>query len=66
MKKTIMVEGMSCGHCEAAVKEALGEIKDVKDVEVNLDTKEVIIESDVELDSDLITGAIEDIGFEVV
>lgn len=66
MKKTIMVEGMSCGHCEAAVKEALGELNGVKDVEVNLDSKEVIIDSEKELDSDLITEAIEGIGFEVV
>lgn len=66
MKKTIMVDGMACGHCEAAVKEALAKIEGVEKVEVDLDTKEVVIESSRELEAEKIEQAIDDIGFEVI
>jgi len=36
MKKTLLVEGMSCGHCEKAVKNALKELNGVLKVEVDL------------------------------
>lgn len=65
MKKTLLVEGMSCGHCEKAVKGALGEIDGVKNVLVNLDTKEVEVEGENLVDS-IITEAIEEAGYEVI
>ncbi|MCI9627394.1 MAG: heavy-metal-associated domain-containing protein, partial [Clostridia bacterium] len=37
---TIHVEGMSCGHCSARVKNALEELKSVKRAEVDLEKKE--------------------------
>lgn len=33
---TITVSGMTCGHCEAAVKEELGALAGVSDVAVDL------------------------------
>lgn len=65
MKKTLLVEGMSCGHCEKAVKAALGELDGVKNVLVNLDTKEVEVEGENLVDSS-ITEAIEEAGYEVI
>lgn len=65
MKKTLLVEGMSCGHCEKAVKNALGELDGVKNVLVNLDTKEVEVEGENLVDAS-ITEAIEEAGYEVI
>ena len=33
------IEGMTCGHCQMTVAKALKEVKGVKEVEVNLETK---------------------------
>lgn len=65
MKKTLLVEGMSCGHCEKAVKGALGELEGVSKVEVNLETKKVEVEGENLVDSE-IKEAIEEAGYDVV
>lgn len=39
MKKTIYVEGMSCGHCVKRVENALKSIDGVVSVEVSLEGK---------------------------
>lgn len=65
MKKTLLVEGMSCGHCEKAVKGALGELDGVKNVLVNLETKEVQVEGD-NLEDSILKDAIEDAGYDVI
>lgn len=65
-KKTLKVEGMTCGHCKAAVTNALTELDGVKNVVVHLETGNV----DVEVDSSKVTDAamreaIEDQGYDV-
>lgn len=65
MKKTLLVEGMSCGHCEKAVKNALGELPEVKSVEVDLATKKVVVEGEGLVD-DRLREAIDEAGYEVV
>ena len=45
MKKTISIEGMSCNHCVAHVKEALEGLEGVTSVKVNLDKKCASIKS---------------------
>lgn len=65
MKKTLLVEGMSCGHCEKAVKDALNELEGVSKVEVELSSKKVEVEGEG-LNDILIKGAIEDAGYELV
>lgn len=62
-----MVEGMSCQHCVNTIKKAVGELKGVGKVEVDLQAKKVT----VELDSTTITletvkATIEDQGYVVV
>lgn len=65
MKKTILVEGMSCGHCEKAVKNALGELDGVKTVAVDLESKKVEVEGENLLDEKL-KEVIEEAGYDVV
>ncbi len=65
MKKTLLVEGMSCGHCEKAVKNALGELEGVSKVEVDLGSKKVKVEGEG-LNDILIKGAIEEAGYELI
>ncbi|GAA0822310.1 heavy-metal-associated domain-containing protein [Clostridium tertium] len=64
MKKKINIEGMSCGHCVAHVKEALEEISGVEILEVNLEGKNALVNTEVE-DNTLI-AAIDEAGYDVI
>jgi copper chaperone len=62
---TFSVPGMTCGHCEAAVKGEVGKVAGVAGVSVDLDTKIVTVDGDG-LDREAIVAAIDEAGFEVV
>ena len=66
MKKKIIVEGMSCGHCVNHVKTALEELNGVNSASVDLNSKTAVIEASGEVDDAAIKAAIEDAGYEVV
>ncbi|MGI6576619.1 MAG: copper chaperone CopZ [Eubacteriales bacterium] len=67
MKKVVLkVDGMSCSHCENAVKNAAESIEGVKSVSIDLAAKTVSIEYDSSTASlDAIRSAIEDQGYDV-
>lgn len=60
---TLKVPGMTCGHCEAAVKTEVGKVAGVSAVTVDLTTKLVTVEGSD--DRAAITAAIDEAGFEV-
>lgn len=64
MRKVMIVEGMTCSHCERAVKEALMEIPEVVDVRVSLEEKKVEVEGKNLVDSNL-KEAIDEAGYKV-
>lgn len=42
-KALITVEGMTCGHCKAAVEKAVASVDGVSKVEVDLGRKEAVV-----------------------
>ena len=60
----LLVPGMTCGHCEAAVKSEVGKVAGVTDVTVDLETKLVTI-TGIALDHAALADAIDEAGFEV-
>ena len=66
MKKTLLIEGMSCQHCVNHVRNALSELAGVNDVTVDLDKQTALLTLDQEISNDLITAAIDEIGYKVV
>jgi len=58
------VPGMHCGHCEAAVTEELNAIDGVEAVEVDLESKRVVV-SGSQLSDEPLRAAIEEAGYEV-
>lgn len=65
MSETIVkIEGMSCGHCTAAVEKALKAVAGVETVQVDLDKKQAVVTGAASLAA--MREAIEDIGFDVV
>jgi len=65
MKKKIMIEGMTCGHCSGRVEKMLKEQAAVKEVNVDLGGKNAVIELSADLSDEVITEIIEDAGYEV-
>jgi copper chaperone CopZ len=61
---TFSVPGMTCGHCEASVKQEVGAVAGVTGVDVDLETKDVVV-SGAGLDRDAIVAAIDEAGFDV-
>ncbi|MEY2673099.1 MAG: hypothetical protein RLZZ508_976 [Actinomycetota bacterium] len=62
----IKVSGMTCGHCVNSVTEELQTISGVTQVNVDLESGNITIESGTELDADQIEAAIKEAGYEVV
>lgn len=64
--KTLNVEGMSCSHCENAVKKSVGALNGVSSVAVDLKGKKVTVEFDPDkVTVDTIKDTIEDQGYDV-
>lgn len=62
----LTVLGMSCSHCEASVKKAVGALQGVDSVGVDLKGKKVTVEFDPgKVDLKAIKNAIEDQGYDV-
>ncbi|NYB74624.1 heavy metal translocating P-type ATPase [Sedimentibacter hydroxybenzoicus DSM 7310] len=66
MKKTFIVEGMSCGHCKAAVEKALKAVDGVENAVVDLESKTAEVTLSNEVNDDVLKKAITDAGYEVV
>ncbi|MBZ2175436.1 copper ion binding protein [Schnuerera sp. xch1] len=64
MKKTMLVEGMSCNHCVMAVTNALKELEGVSKVDINLEDKKVEVEGENLVDKSL-KEAVEEAGYDV-
>lgn len=65
MVKTIYIEGMQCNHCKMSVEKALKSINGITKVEVKLENKKAVIESQREIENDTIKKVIKEAGFTV-
>lgn len=66
MKKQIKIEGMSCMHCVGHVKNALLELEGVKEVVVNLDAKNAVVDIDKDVADVMLKEALEEAGYDVM
>lgn len=66
MEKTIKIEGMMCGHCEAAVKKALEELPEVELAEVSHVSGTAKVTLKGEIDNDVLKKAVEDKDYKVI
>lgn len=65
-KITLKVDGMSCGHCKAAVEKALKELGGVQGADADIDAKTVTVTYDSsKVGRDVLAGAVTDAGYEV-
>jgi Cu+-exporting ATPase len=63
IKTIIKVDGMSCMHCAGKVKDNLEKLSNIKNVNVNLDKKEVTITSKENINEEEIKNIIESLDY---
>lgn len=64
-RTTHTVIGMTCDHCVSAVRNEVAGITGVTDVDVDLATGEVVVESAEPIDADVFAEAVHEAGYEV-
>ena len=65
MKKTLHVEGMMCGHCEARVKKALEALPEVSEAVVSHEAGTAIVALSADISDETLKKAVEDQDYKV-
>lgn len=66
MKKTLQVEGMMCGHCEASVKKALEALEQVQEAVVSHEAGTAIVSLKSDVADEVLKKAVEDQDYKVL
>lgn len=66
MKKTVKIEGMMCGHCEAHVKSALESVAGITEAVVSHKTGTAVITLNSNVRDDIIKNKVESQGYKVI
>ena len=65
MVKTMKIEGMMCGHCEARVKKVLEALAEVDQAEVSHEAGTAVVTLNAEIADDVLKKAVEDQDYKV-
>lgn len=66
MTKTMKIEGMMCGHCEARVKKALEALPEVAGAEVSHEAGTAVVTLSAPVEDAVLTKAVEDQDYKVL
>ena len=66
MTKTMKIEGMMCGHCEARVKKVLEALPEVETAEVSHEAGTAVVTLSAEVSDDVLRKAVEDQDYKVL
>ena len=66
MKKTMKIDGMMCGHCEASVKKALEELPQVESAVVSHENGTAVVTLNAEVEDAVLKKAVEDKDYKVL
>ena len=58
-----IVSGMTCQHCVTSVSEEVGAVSGVIDVQVDLDSGQLVVVSDSEISFEHIEAAVDEAGY---
>ncbi len=62
---TVRTPDITCGGCASSIKNALGKMEGVGQIEVDVNAKTVSIEHDAQVSREQIEAKLDDIGFSV-
>lgn len=65
MEKTMLIEGMTCGHCSARVEKALNGLEGVTEAKVSLEKKKAVIKLNDDISDEVLENAVTEAGYEV-
>lgn len=65
IQKKLTIEGMSCGHCSAAVEKALHGVPGVTNATVDLETKTATVQMDADIPNETLQKVVADAGYTV-
>lgn len=60
------VTGMTCGHCEMSVREEVGELSGVTDIQVSAQTGKLVVTAESDLEDQAVVSAVEEAGYSAV
>lgn len=60
------VTGMTCGHCEVSVREEVGEIAGVTNIDVSAETGRLVVTGQDDIDDAAVLAAVEEAGYTAV
>ena len=66
MEKTLKIEGMMCGHCEATVKKCLEAVDGVVSADVSHINGTAVVKLDKDVSYDTLKSAVENQGYKVI
>ncbi len=66
MEKTLKIEGMMCGHCEATVKKCLEAVDGVASADVSHTNGTAVVKLDKDVSYDTLKSAVENQGYKVI
>ena len=66
MEKTMKIEGMMCGHCEARVKKALEALPEVQAANVSHESGTAVVTLSAQLPDEALKKAVEDQDYKVL
>ena len=66
MEKTMKIEGMMCGHCEARVKKALEAVSGVESAAVSHEAGTAVVTLKEDVAYDVLKKAVEDQDYKVI
>ena len=60
------VTGMTCGHCEKSVREEVGELAGVTDIEVSAETGRLVVTGQDGVEDQQVLAAVQEAGYTAV
>jgi len=60
------VTGMTCAHCETSVREEVGEVAGVEDIQVSAQTGRLVVTSSDQIDDAKVLAAVKEAGYAAV
>ncbi|MFC0680320.1 heavy-metal-associated domain-containing protein [Lysobacter korlensis] len=60
------VTGMTCGHCEMSVREEVGQIGGVADIEVSASSGKLVVTASEPIDDAAVLTAVDEAGYSAV
>lgn len=61
-----LVTGMTCGHCEMSVREEVGEIPGVTNIDVSAETGRLVVTGQDDIDDAAVLAAVGEAGYAAV